>query len=197
MNGKIYITTNLITGQQYVGQSIRTDKMFKYYFGSGLYVSNALKKYGKENFKKEVLLENIDNIEDLNLFEIENIKKFNTLWPNGYNISEGGNGKGKHSKETKEKMSNSAKGKEKSESHKLKISESKKGCESWLKGKECSDEHKKNISNSTKGRHLSEKTEFKKGNVSPRKGIKLSEETKNKISNTKKLNNMKNQIKKG
>jgi hypothetical protein len=46
----IYITTNLINGKQYIGKHyglINDD-----YFGSGILLQKALKKYGKENFKK-------------------------------------------------------------------------------------------------------------------------------------------------
>jgi hypothetical protein len=50
----IYITTNLINGKQYVGSHNGTED--DNYLGSGKPAfSNALKKYRKENFKREVL----------------------------------------------------------------------------------------------------------------------------------------------
>ena len=44
----IYKTTNLITGKIYVGQDSRDNPQ---YLGSGIILSYAIKKYGKENFK--------------------------------------------------------------------------------------------------------------------------------------------------
>ena len=52
----IYRTTNLINGKTYIGQHKRRPGR---YFGSGLLLKNAIKKYGKENFKVEILYDNI------------------------------------------------------------------------------------------------------------------------------------------
>ena len=49
----------------------------------------AIKKYGFEKFKHEILFENL-NYNEACLKEIELIKQFNTLVPNGYNVDEGG-----------------------------------------------------------------------------------------------------------
>jgi len=50
----LYITTNLINGKQYVGDH-STNKIYDTYLGSGSGILNAIKKYGKENFKREIL----------------------------------------------------------------------------------------------------------------------------------------------
>ena len=70
-------------------------------------ISKSIKKYGKENFK----IEQIDvayNQEQLNLLEGVYISWFNSLVPNGYNVTNIISGKGKLSKETKEKIKKKA-----------------------------------------------------------------------------------------
>jgi len=49
---KIFITENLINGKKYIGKQAHG---FASYLGSGILLKKALKKYGKENFKKEYL----------------------------------------------------------------------------------------------------------------------------------------------
>ena len=48
----IYKTTNLINNKIYIGQDSRNNP---YYYGSGTIITLAIKKYGKNNFKKEIL----------------------------------------------------------------------------------------------------------------------------------------------
>jgi hypothetical protein len=50
----IYKTTNLITAQEYIGCHI-TDNLNDGYLGSGKYLKRAVRLYGKENFKKEII----------------------------------------------------------------------------------------------------------------------------------------------
>ncbi len=85
----IYITTNLINGKKYIGKSINCKNS---YLGSGKIFKQALKKYGKQNFKKEILEECL-NEEELNKQEIYWINKYNANNDeNFYNITEGGEG---------------------------------------------------------------------------------------------------------
>lgn len=95
----VYKVTNLINGKVYVGQ---TNGNNKYYLGSGSIILKAIKKYGRENFKKEILEEcdTQQQLDDREIFWIS-FYKSNEI---GYNIMEGGNG-GAHSEETKIKMS--------------------------------------------------------------------------------------------
>jgi len=48
----IYKTTNLVNGRQYIGKD---KKNCPSYLGSGTFLKKAIQKYGKENFKKEIL----------------------------------------------------------------------------------------------------------------------------------------------
>lgn len=54
MYGYIYKITNLITDKIYIGQHIG-EEFDKKYFGSGKLLKDAIKKYSKKNFKKEIL----------------------------------------------------------------------------------------------------------------------------------------------
>ena len=83
----IYKTTNLINGKFYIGQDSGNNPK---YIGSGLLLTKAIKKYGRENFKKEVL-EFCTNKEELNNKEKFWIS-FLSATTIGYNIAEGGAG---------------------------------------------------------------------------------------------------------
>jgi group I intron endonuclease len=82
----IYKTTNLINGKIYIGQSIYNKDT---YLGSGKKLKEAIKKYGKNNFKKEIL--EFCDLKDIVKQEIYWIKKLNSRDVNiGYNIAKGG-----------------------------------------------------------------------------------------------------------
>ena len=61
-----------------------------------------MEKYGKENFKFQIICICFDN--DCDKYEKEYMDKYNTLVPNGYNLRQAGNN-GRHSEETKKKIS--------------------------------------------------------------------------------------------
>lgn len=63
----IYKTTNILNNKIYIGQSSK-DINVKY-FGSGLVLLKAIKKYGENNFIKEILEYN-DNKDYINEREI-------------------------------------------------------------------------------------------------------------------------------
>ena len=69
-------------------------------------LQDAVKKYGINNFKFEILIICFD--EDRFKYEIDYIKKYNSISPNGYNLTKGGEGGGfygkKHSQETIDKL---------------------------------------------------------------------------------------------
>lgn len=50
MYGYVYLTTNLITGKQYIGQHQATKFEFDKYKGSGTYLKRAFKKIWESKF---------------------------------------------------------------------------------------------------------------------------------------------------
>lgn len=97
MKGFIYKVTNQVTGKIYIGQTRQTiEARWKQHLEKvkrnidNTYFHNAIKKYGEEAFKIEVLEE--CNIEELDSKEIFYIAKFDTF-ANGYNLTIGGGGK--------------------------------------------------------------------------------------------------------
>lgn len=82
-----------------------------------LLLYKAIRKYGWDNFTKEVILDKVaeNKIDEL---ERQYIKNLNTLAPNGYNLESGGIRNKNHSEKSKKKISKSLKGKYISEKHK-------------------------------------------------------------------------------
>jgi len=59
----------------------------------GTAIHNAIAKYGIKNFTINIIEEFIDNDDDLNKLEQYYIQQYNTIAPNGYNITIGGDGR--------------------------------------------------------------------------------------------------------
>lgn len=92
----IYKATNIINNKVYIGQTIHTLNVRKaqhersHEYGYKTAFSNAIRKYGKENFIWEVIYET-NSIEDLNEKESYYIKYYKSLvTENGYNLKGGG-----------------------------------------------------------------------------------------------------------
>jgi len=86
---EIYKVTNLINKKIYIG---KIKKDYPEYFGSGILIKHSIKKYGIENFKKEII-DTAFSIEELNEKEKYWIQYLNsTDLTIGYNIGKGGNG---------------------------------------------------------------------------------------------------------
>lgn len=83
----VYKITNLVNGKIYVGKSVRNPKN---YYGSGKLIKQAIKKYGIENFQKEIL-ETCDSLDHLSKREQYWINELNSKVC-GYNIADGGTG---------------------------------------------------------------------------------------------------------
>ena len=95
MHGIVYKIENKVNGKVYIGQTITTLKnRWRQHIqsASGCFaLSAAFKKYGQDNFSIEEIAVAHDQ-EDLDLKEIEAIRQYNSVYPNGYNLRHGGLG---------------------------------------------------------------------------------------------------------
>ena len=86
MYGYIYKSYCKVTNKYYIG-SRKSDKFINTYFGSGKYIKEDIKKYGKENFTVEIIKE-CSSVEDLKQSELYYIKYYNAVESNKfYNAS--------------------------------------------------------------------------------------------------------------
>jgi len=176
----IYKTTNLIDNKIYIGKDSRNNCN---YFGGGVLLQKYIKKYGKENFKKETL-EYCDTEYQLNEREKYWIKELRSQDKTiGYNLSSGGeNGTFgvKRSEEFKEKIRRyqlenpnmSMLGKKLSKETRKKMSKS-------AKGRKTSDETKGKLRQINLGKTYSEEIKRKQSEI--KMGHPVSEETREKI----------------
>lgn len=141
-NGKVYIgITKLDVNRRWQnGENYKTSKHFY----------NAVKKYGWENIKHEILYSGLSRIDAENK-EIELIKEYDSTNPKkGYNIEPGGNTP-EMSEETRAKISKALKGKKykkrrnHTEEEKQAISEKLKGRRSPMKGRHWSEEQRARV----------------------------------------------------
>lgn len=155
----IYKITNKIDGKIYVGKH-QTKDLDDEYMGSGKRLIHAIKKYGVDNFTKEIL-HVFDNETDMNSKEVELVTENFCSREDTYNLCPGGKGgwgyinsEGLnlrtgmiHSEESRKKMGHPNNknnlGRKSSIETKKKLS---KIMSEKLKGKCLSAEHKKNIS---------------------------------------------------
>jgi hypothetical protein len=147
--GEIYIIKNKINNMIYIGQTRSHVLNHKKYRPFGYkkrfighvneandinkkkqctYLNNAIRKYGKDNFTSELI--KICELDKLDHYEQKYIKKYNSLFPNGYNLTVGGKSITKYIIPTLYTDKIVKKGTSKSEETKLLISERLKSIKS-------------------------------------------------------------------
>jgi len=112
VEGEIYRITNIVTEKSYIGQT-RSHRLnhgkyrpfghlgrFKDHIHEAnstkknqcRYLNSSILKHGVDNFKCELIL--TCDVEDLDSYEIQYISQYNTKFPNGYNLTNGGQDRG-------------------------------------------------------------------------------------------------------
>lgn len=152
----LYTITNQVNGKQYIGISSQTARRWiehKSGHGSKL-VYQAIKKYGIENLRFDPLYGGCED--DIKRLEVILIAECGTMAPDGYNLTEGGEGSTgwKPGIETRQKMSQAHSGKNNA-----------------MYGRKHSKETKKKIARKAMGRKMSEevcKKNSRPGSKNPR-----------------------------
>jgi len=106
--------TNTLTNEFYIGarSSEMTPEQDKHYLGTGVKIKEQLKKYGKQNFRKDILVKDICSFDDKIRIEKIFLNEFVLKDPLCLNMRTGGGGtwkRNKPSEETKRKMTESHK----------------------------------------------------------------------------------------
>lgn len=179
----IYKTTNLVNGKIYVGQDSKNNPE---YLGSGIKLRRAISKYGKHNFKKEVLEEcmGFEQLNSREIFWINELKSTDNKI--GYNLTEGGTGGDTYSLltndqklETIRKRRKTLQQKSPEEKEKSRIKHSEAAARLWSDPK-----HKENIKNVMTGREISWKDKIGEANKKLwiEHGDRRSEETRSRAA---------------
>ena len=135
----IYMYTNLINGKKYVGKAkdfnVRHNQHLK---GKKHLIDKKINEYGIENFKVEILIENVQDNDKLNEYEKFFIKRkrSHVSYGTGYNKTWGGDFGDVRSGMTEEQRRECSR----------KQSKALKGKPSPIKGKPKSEEHKRKMS---------------------------------------------------
>ncbi len=88
MSVGIYKIENLINHKVYIGQSIHIEKRWQQHCqqSGDSVIAKAIQKYGKKNFSFQIIEECSE--QELDEKELFYIKQYNSLAPNGYNITD-------------------------------------------------------------------------------------------------------------
>jgi len=143
----VYLITNIINEKKYIGSS-RKSQIDENYYGSGKAIKDALKKYGKNNFIRDILWQGEGDARDI---ESQWLEYFNASTNSMfYNLTNDARGNDLHKEETKRTVSEKLTGRKFTKERCNKISKAKKGSTTSKKGKP--DGPKPRVSEAHKGR---------------------------------------------
>lgn len=99
MDGKIYGIRDKSENKIYIGQTTKTlnERFYQHIYSytspsnKKTLISSVIREKGRENFEIFSIEDKIESREELNNKECYYIKKYNSLYPNGYNVSPGAN----------------------------------------------------------------------------------------------------------
>ena len=182
----VYLVTNKINGRQYVGQTSKTlDARWADHINvrnrpSCSYLHNAILKYGSEQFEIETLIV-VDTKAQMDVYEKVFIKALNTKAPNGYNLTEGGDGVVGYvfTEEQRRKVSEGQIGRKMSAKAKQKLLERNQG-NKFSQGVRMPEEHRLKLIKINKGSKRS--PEILARMSESHKGLRHTEETRRKMS---------------
>lgn len=210
---KIYLITNIKNNKQYVGVTkFLIEKRFSQHTKRGFHLTEAIRKYGKNSFSIN-LIEEVETAERAYELEMYYILQYNTKVPNGYNLTDGGDGifgweaTEEYRKECSERVKELHKqkkvgmyGKTHTKETKEKMKESAKEVErTWLIGRKHSPETIEILRQKNIGRKHTEESKQKirenhhdiSGNNNPMYGKKHSPETIKKMKQKREENKVK------
>jgi group I intron endonuclease len=183
----IYKTTNVLNNNYYIGKDSRNDP---HYYGSGLALKLAIKKYGKKNFIKEIIEyvdgKDLSKLLEREIYWIDSYDAIND--EKSYNIQRdsGNRPKVKTKDETRKKISKAVKlAYETNIEYRKKITEHNRGETNPMFGKTQTEFQRKCASDANKGKIYSEKTRKKISEARKGKSF-LTESGKQKIGDATK-----------
>lgn len=169
--GFVYITTCLVNGKKYLGQRVYRGN-WQSYIGSGIAFKKAVKKYGRENFIREII-KDCYTADELNEAEKELSIAYDVVEnENFYNLVYGGG---------------TSAGWKPSEETRRKISKSNKGNNSAWYGRKHTKEEKEKIGKAHKGKIVSDETRQKI--AEKHRGMKATERARQNMSKAQKGKN--------
>jgi group I intron endonuclease len=169
----VYLITNLVNGKRYIGQTSRSLE-WRWHIHQTRKgcraLRNAIDKYGANNFSMEVLFD-VPTKELAGEFETEYISRYNTKAPNGYNLTDGGEGVVGLSLETRKRRAQKLLG-NKCAVGAIRTPEYLKAMSERYKGRVFSDETRRKMSEAAQARVVSQETKDKHREVTKRLGLR-------------------------
>ena len=191
----VYVMWCNATGKYYVGVTSQEEEMRirQHKNGKKQFVDREIQRTGWDEAQWDWwVLENFVPAENITAREQYWVAFFNSVYPNGYNLTIGGIKHFQHSKATCKKISKALSGTKRkpfTAEHRANISKSRSGEKNpnfgkpaWNRGIPCTPTAKKKIRKKLTGRKRPQQSEKMKGENNPNYGKSLSDSTKAKIS---------------